>query len=103
MPPLYSHLLASAQTSSQRRRSWSIGPFNTSCASWLTGPKDHIDHMWLLGFGSGLNYSEDAMAGRSTDATGIMSEIRKVCEEEPSLALVNAAASAHRRFKALGK
>src|SRR5262245_4405453 len=81
---------------------WQIG-IDKSCATWLAGTNNITDGMWILGFWTGLNYSEDSMAGKTTDAPGLLAEVKKVCEEEPSLSVANATASVHRRFKEYGK
>ena len=97
--------LVSVSTNALSTPFWAVGLFNLSCASWLSAPADHTDTFWILGFWSGLNYSHDAhaMVGQSTDAAGVISEIRKACVEEPSLSVATATASVYGRFRKDGK
>ena len=59
--------------------------------------------MGIIGFWSGLNYADNLRVGETTDGAGIMGEVRKFCEKEPSLSVANATAQVHGQFKTNGR
>jgi len=65
-----------------------------SCAAWLGTPSSETEgRWWIAGFWSGRNMQNggNGRVGSSTDSEGIIGEIRRVCQAEPSLPLINAA------------
>lgn len=65
-----------------------------SCATWLDDPGSEISGSnWILGYWTGMNTNNNTnhAVGDSTDALGIISEIKKLCTEKPSLTLSEAA------------
>ena len=76
-----------------------------SCATWLQNPTTKIrGEEWVLGFLSGANvYSSKAghsgMVSHSTDPAGLIAEVKKFCDREPSNSLLNAAGSVYFRFQ----
>ena len=75
------------------RSIWTIGG-TQSCAAWLSTPTSETEgRWWIVGFWSGRNMqnASNGRVGSSTDSEGIIGEIKRVCEMEPSLLLINAA------------
>lgn len=78
-----------------------VGFGNLSCATWLsTSANRQQGNDWLLGFWSGINGygSPGGIVGHTTDSLGIISEVKKVCNNEPSLALIYATARTYQWF-----
>lgn len=80
-----------------------------SCAAWLSSPqKDQEGFTWIMGFWSGLNAAavptgQRADVGRSTDGWGIVGEVRKLCQANPSSTPLIQAARLHETFKQDGR
>ena len=73
---------------------WTIGG-TQSCAAWLATPASEAEgRWWLAGFWSGRNMQNGAngRVGSSTDSEGVLGEIKRICQAEPSLQLLTAAA-----------
>lgn len=84
---------APATQNDSGRAIWTIGG-TESCSAWLATPVSETEgRWWIAGFWSGRNMqnSSNARVGSSTDSEGIIGEIRRVCQAEPSLLLINAA------------
>src|SRR5262245_6128010 len=84
---------AMARQADPGRPVWTIGG-TQSCASWLATPASETEgRWWIVGFWSGRNMqnADHSRVGSSTDSEGIIGEIRRVCQAEPSLLLINAA------------
>jgi hypothetical protein len=82
-----------ATQSDSGRPIWTIGG-TQSCAAWLATPASETEgRWWLAGFWTGRNMQNgsNGQVGSSTDSEGIIGEVRRVCEAEPSLQLVTAA------------
>jgi hypothetical protein len=78
----------------------------SSCASWLSDPVFERDgHQWILGFWMGLNVSNASNkdVGSHSDAQAIWGEVKRICTEEPSTQLAEAAQRVYRRFQQDGK
>jgi hypothetical protein len=50
---------------------------------------------WILGFFSGHNYAQAQRIGRSTNASGIIGEVKKICTGQPTMRLRDATKEAH--------
>jgi len=64
-----------------------------SCVSWLSSHgKETEGDIWVLGYWSGRNDANTAnhKVGATTGADGIIGEVKKVCKDNPSLALFHA-------------
>lgn len=62
----------------------------SSCAAW--SKDDSQGSIWLLGYWSGRNVEAQKAVGSTTDADGILDEVRLICEAEPSLPMASAVA-----------
>jgi len=85
--------LAPAPQNDSGRAIFTIGG-TQSCAAWLATPASETEgQWWIVGFWSGRNMQNgsNGRVGSSTDSEGIIGEIRRVCQVEPSLLLINAA------------
>ena len=89
--------LAPSNQNDSGRSIWTIGG-TQSCASWLATPDSETEgRWWIAGFWSGRNMQNGTYSrvGSSTDSEGIIAEIKRVCQGEPTLLLINAAASVY--------
>ena len=85
--------LTPAPENGSGRSVWTIGG-TQSCAAWLATPASETEgDWWIAGFWSGRNMQNgsNGRVGSSTDSDGIIGEIKRVCQAEPSLLLINAA------------
>ena len=49
-----------------------------SCTVWQSSPRNQLaGQTWILGFFSGHNYAQAQRIGRSTNASGIIGEVKK--------------------------
>lgn len=83
-----------------------VGAGIYSCGSWLSTPaRVQEGEVWIMGYWSGLNRAnpQGRTVGRSTDADGLIGEVRKVCEEQPSMKLIDAATQAYVKLQAVGR
>ena len=83
-----------------------IGTGGFSCGAWVSKRiNDNFAQAWILGYWSGLNtgvtaFTETATSvGSSTDADGIIEEVRLLCRREPSLAIYTATANAYAKLR----
>ena len=83
-----------------------IGTGGFSCGAWVAKRiNDNFAQAWILGYWSGLNtgvtaFTEAATSvGSSTDADGIIEEVRLLCRREPSLAIYTATANAYAKLR----
>ena len=77
-----------------------------SCAAWASDPKETTEGVgWILGFWSGLNIqnTEHPKVGSSTDGAGIVGEVRRQCEREPSVNLITAVKWAYDKLEKAGR
>jgi hypothetical protein len=82
------------QQNEQGRSVWTIGG-TQSCAAWLATPGAETEgRWWIAGFWTGRNMQNggNGQVGSSTDSEGIIGEIKRICQAEPSLLLINVAA-----------
>lgn len=73
-----------------------------SCARWQsTTSYQQAGRSWILGFWSGKNMeaADNSQVGRTTDADGIVGEVKLVCDAAPSKMLVTATLETYQRFK----
>lgn len=67
-----------------------------SCAVWQSSPRNQLaGQTWILGFFSGHNYASAQRVGQSTDASGIVAEVKKTCTARPTMRLREATAEAY--------
>lgn len=69
------------------------------CADLTAGETDVVLKMWIMGFWSGLNIAENARVGDSTEANGVVGEVRLYCSLNPSASLLNATYATYLRMK----
>lgn len=75
-----------------------------SCATWLSdAAQKATGNWWIWGYWSGLNVQSNGTVGHSTDANGVIGEIKLYCEAAPSTNLINATTQVYMRFKAQGR
>jgi hypothetical protein len=89
---------------------YAFGVGQNSCAHWTTARGEEVQTaVWIMGFWSGLNFATgawqkaDAKTGGTTDADGIIEEVRKVCKEQPSLGIGSAVFQVYVQFQSAGK
>ena len=80
-----------------------------SCATWLASSASEAEgSAWLLGFWTGTNYGA-ALAGQggqigvSTDALGIIGEVKRRCLNNPANTLMHEAVGLYLEFERAGK
>ena len=67
-----------------------------SCASWQSSPRNQLaGQTWILGFFSGHNYAKAQKVGQSTNASGIIGEVKKICTAQPTMRLRDATKEAY--------
>lgn len=76
-----------------------------SCGSWTLGGSDPsavVD--WVLGFWTGENGGNDTnhLVGHTTDAYGIVGEVQKDCQANPSKSIAWAVSDTYYRMRAAG-
>jgi hypothetical protein len=72
---------------------WAVGSGRESCASWLQDRAHFVPgQAWIMGYWTGLNVAntENHNVGEKTDGAAILEEVRRICEREPSLDLMDA-------------
>ena len=85
------------------------GPFTSigggdSCGRWIANPSmDSSVKAWIMGFFSGRNSGSDANVGASTDADGIVGEVKLACQNEPSISVSTATWRTYERFRREGR
>lgn len=80
---------------------YTAGLGDRSCATAL---RDEAQaQVWSWGFWTGMNFAKGSVTGSATDPMGIWEEIKLVCEAEPSLKLLSAAAKVHIDMTAKGR
>jgi hypothetical protein len=68
----------------------------SSCASWS---KDRSQgSIWILGYWSGRNVEGANGVGSTTDADGILEEVRLICKAEPSRPMIDAVDEVYKRL-----
>ena len=67
-----------------------------SCAVWQSSPRNQLaGQNWILGFFSGHNYGSVQRVGQATNASGIISEVKKICTAQPTMRLREATKEAY--------
>lgn len=75
-----------------------------SCATWQSDSAHReAGNWWIWGFWSGRNSGRTALVGRSTDANGVIAEIKLTCQAQPSMTIVQATIAVYERMRAAGK
>jgi len=93
--------LAAAEPTQQSSYIWGG---QQSCATWLSNEAQKAaGSWWVWGYWSGLNVQSNGAVGRSTDANGVIGEVKLYCENAPSTSLINATTQVYLRFKAQGR
>lgn len=68
----------------------------SSCASWS---KDRSQgSIWILGYWSGRNVEAQKSVGGTSDADGILEEVRLLCKAKPSRAMIDAVDEVYTRL-----
>ena len=68
----------------------------SSCASWA---KDRSQgSIWILGYWSGRNVEAQKSVGGTSDADGILEEVRLICKAAPSRAMIEAVDEVYNRL-----
>ncbi len=86
-----------------------MGLGTVSCATWLQTPTNKTrGEQWVFGFFSGANEfsaiaGENGMVSESTDQPGLIAEVKKICDEEPSKLLIDAAATVYFSMRKAGR
>lgn len=77
---------------------------NQSCATWQSDASERLaGDWWIWGFWSGRNSGRMAAVGMSTDANGLLAEIKLACEAKPSASLVSATIAVYERMRREGR
>lgn len=76
-----------------------FGQGGSSCAAAMEPANYRYARIWVMGYVSGLNSGTNGQVGQTTDGDGIMGEVRLVCEGQPSLRLIDAAAKVYLNMK----
>jgi hypothetical protein len=87
--------------SARADETYMFGIGRLSCANWTGNPAHEFDGgSWIMGYWSGLNTNNPNyhMAGHTTDATGVIAEVRLVCRQHPSLPLYGAIATVYNKI-----
>ena len=67
-----------------------------SCTVWQSSPRNQLaGQTWILGFFSGHNYAKAHKVGQSTNASGIIGEVKKICTAQPTMRLRDATKEAY--------
>jgi hypothetical protein len=67
-----------------------VGIGRSSCANWQSSPENAKEGTaWIFGLWSGLNSinPKNRQVGSRSDARGIAAEVKKLCDDKPSLSL----------------
>ena len=67
-----------------------------SCTVWQSSPRNQLaGQTWILGFFSGYNYAHAQRVGQSTNASGIIDEVKKISAAQPTMRLREATKEAY--------
>ena len=98
---------ASSPASAQSAKAWTIpmevAGTNTpaSCATAFSSKaNEEAAGIWLTGFWSGLNVARGLVVGSTSDADGILREIKLDCQKTPAAALHQSAHQTYDRMRA---
>lgn len=89
-----------------RAQSTSIFGIGTaSCATWLSDSQmQMLGASWILGLWSGMNYAGSKhRVGHTTDAQGLVGEVKKRCLDVPSDLLLEASVLTFKEFERDGR
>ena len=81
------------------------GSGTISCATYLNDRSARVNaDGWLLGFWTGNNQAgETHNVGKSTDSRGIVGEVAKACQDQPSVSLFETGKQVFDRLKKEGR
>jgi len=82
-------------------QAWGYG-LTACCATWLASPGNQAaGNEWILGYWTGQNVRNvrDHEVGRSTDANGILNEVKTLCDATPNERLASAAGRVYVNFE----
>lgn len=82
----------------------SMGIGRLSCATWLQSQASEAEgSAWLLGFWTGMNANGDNhKVGLSTDALGVIGEVKLRCQTNPSTPVIAVASGLFTEFDQAG-
>ena len=103
-------VLLTAQSKADTTNLLTFGIGQSSCAKWLSTPALEIEgNDWILGFWTGVNVGTffagggRGNIGHSTDAFGIIGEVKKLCLNSPSQLVSTTASVVFHEFVKAGK
>ncbi|MEO9168388.1 MAG: hypothetical protein ABI230_08295 [Aestuariivirga sp.] len=97
-------VLLGPQCKAETLNIYMVGMGQGSCAKWLSTPALEIQgNDWILGFWTGSNLGTSSsggsgITGHTTDAYGIIGEVKKRCINSPSQLLGGVAAGVFNEF-----
>lgn len=80
---------------------WVVGAGRQSCATWLSNAElEYEGNVWVFGFWTGANFhSGSGGTGSTTDALGLLGEIKLRCQQAPADQLAVVAWRVYQEFK----
>ena len=98
-------LLIAINQASAQNRGQAFGIGMASCGTWAGNPSlSPAIEAWILGFWTGSNtYSSNRLVGHSTDAHGVIEEVRRICLASPSTSLLLATNQVHSQMMKEGR
>lgn len=75
-----------------------FGIGSRSCAHWQSTPSRQIaGSNWIFGYWTGTNVASlsNSPVGESTDGEGLLAEVKKVCDAQPSMRLMDAVSAVY--------
>lgn len=90
-------------------QAWVVGPQPSSCGSFLqaSGGESAVWTYWILGFWSGMNWEASDRSkgntGSSTDSNGIVLSVKKLCQDDPAMAVSFVVAKLHKQLEDAGR
>ena len=82
-------------------QAWGYG-LTASCATWLSSSESRaVGNEWILGYWTGQNVRNvrDHEVGRSSDANGILNEVKTLCDAAPGERLASVAGRVYVNFE----
>lgn len=70
-----------------------------SCATAFEPQNEALTRQWIAGFLSGAYSRDGGQAAKGTDVSGIIGEVRIICQQEPSRQLVWATQRAYAKLR----
>lgn len=75
-----------------------LGAGNFSCASAFSPEYYDQTFAWIMGYWTGVGMARGARSPLQTDGAGVVGEVKKLCNENPSMRLVEANSKTYLRF-----